>query len=73
MGLGVLYLSNQFWETGIIAMPTIMIFSLMLTLYCTTLLLECADKGFGDSYSAIGEAAYGNWAKKLTEVLIIGS
>ena len=51
-------------------MPTIMIGSLLLTLYCTKLLLICADD-YGDSYSEIAESAYGGGMKKLTEVLII--
>jgi len=53
-------------------MPSIMLGSLVLTLYCTKLLLECADD-YGDSYSEIAEVAYGNKMKKLTEWLIIGS
>ena len=39
VGLGILFLSSQFLETGILAMPLIMIGSLILTLYCTNLLL----------------------------------
>lgn len=49
-----------------------MLGSLILTLYCTKLLLECADD-YGDAYSEIAFAAYGNKVKKLTEWLIIGS
>ena len=72
VGLGVLFLPYQFWDTGIIAMPTIMIGSLCLTLYCTTLLIECADE-VGNSFSEIAEAAYGPRMKTLTQVLIICS
>ena len=72
VGLGVLFLPYQFWDTGTIAMPTIMIGSLMLTLYCTTLLIECADE-VGNSFSEIAEAAYGPGMRKLTQVLIICS
>jgi len=53
-------------------MPLIMIVSLVLTLYCTTLILECAQE-HGDSYSEIAMSAYGNKMKVLTEILIIGS
>ena len=72
VGLGVLFLPYQFWDTGILAMPTIMIGSLCLTLYCTTLLIECADE-VGNSFSEIAEAAYGSGMKTLTQVLIICS
>jgi amino acid permease len=53
-------------------MPLIMIGSLLLTLYCTTLILECSLE-HGDSYSAIAEAAYGNKMKIATEIFIIAS
>jgi len=53
-------------------MPLIMIASLCLTLYCTTLLIECADS-FGNEFTEIAFAAYGGWAKKLTQILIICS
>ena len=53
-------------------MPLIMIGSLALTLYCTSLLIEVADK-HGDSFSEIAEIAYGPKMKKLTEILIICS
>ena len=72
VGLGVLFLPNQFWDTGTLAMPTIMIGSLILTLYCTTLLIECADE-VGNSFSEIAEAAYGKSMKTLTQILIICS
>ena len=72
VGLGVLFLPNQFWETGLVAMPTIMLGSLCLTLYCTKLLLICEDD-YGDSFSEIAESAYGPKMRKLTEVLIIAS
>ena len=72
VGLGILFMSNQLWETGILAMPLIMVGSLILTLYCTKLLLECADE-YGDSFSDIAEAAYGSKMKRLTEILIICS
>ena len=51
-------------------MPSIMLGSLVLTLYCTKLLLECAED-FGDSFSEIAETAYGSKMRKLTEIFII--
>ena len=66
-------MSQYFYDTGIVSMPLIMLGSLILTLYCTRMLLACADEGFGESYSEIAEAAYGTKMKKLTEWLIIGS
>lgn len=63
---------QYFYDTGIISMPSIMIGSLILTLYCAKLLLECAED-HGDSYTEIAESAYGPKMKKLTEWLIIGS
>lgn len=54
-------------------MPLIMIGSLVLTLYCTKLLLECADHLQSDSFSDIADAAYGPKMKRLTEILIICS
>lgn len=72
VGLGVLFLSNQFWETGILAMPLIMIGSLFLTLHCTKLILTVADD-HGSSFSEIAEAAGGPRLRTLTEVLIICS
>jgi amino acid permease len=72
VGLGVLFLPYQFWETGIVAMPLIMMGSLCLTLYCTTLLCECADD-VGNSFSEIAEAAYGPKMKTLTKILIVCS
>ena len=53
-------------------MPLIMTCSLILTLYCTGLLLELSEE-YGDSYSEIAESAYGGCMKKLTECLIIAS
>ena len=72
VGLGILFLSNQFYQTGIVAMPIIMLISLITTLYCTGLLLECAEE-HGDSFSEIANAAYGPKMKRLTEILIIMS
>ena len=73
VGLGILFMPQYFADTGIIGMPCIMLGSLVLTLYCTKLLLECADEGYGNEYSEIGEAAYGKGMRKLTEWLIICS
>jgi amino acid permease len=53
-------------------MPLIMIGSLILSLYCTKLILECSEE-HGDSYSEIAEAAYGPKMKVFTEILIIAS
>lgn len=53
-------------------MPVIMCGSLALTLYCTTLLIECADE-VGNSFSEIAEAAYGSKMKNFTKILIICS
>ena len=72
VGLGVLFMPNQYYETGIVAMPLIMIGSLALTLYCTSMLIEVADK-HGDSFSEIALIAYGPKMKTLTEVCIIAS
>jgi amino acid permease len=72
VGLGILFLAGQFWETGIVAMGLIMIGSLFLSLYCTSLILECSTE-HGDSYSDIAVAAYGPKMKILTEILIIAS
>jgi amino acid permease len=72
VGLGVLNLPYQFWETGIAVFPTFLIGILIMTLYCTSLMLECALE-HGDSYSEIAKAAYGNKMKVLVEILIIGS
>ena len=72
VGLGILFLSNQFWTTGILAMPLIMIGSLFLTLYCTKLILDCAQD-YGSSFSEIAEAAGGKGLRKTTEILIIAS
>ena len=58
VGTSVLFLPYYFYETGIVAMPIIMVGSLVLTLYCMSLLLECADE-YGDSFSDIAFAAYG--------------
>ena len=49
-----------------------MIGSLVLTLYCTKLLLECAEN-HGDSFSEIAFAAGGRKLQILTEIMIIGS
>ena len=72
VGLGILFLPNQFYQTGILAMPCIMVGSLILTLYCTKLLLICAED-YGDSFSEIAENAYGPKMRTLTEILIIMS
>ena len=39
VGLGILFMPQYFFDTGILAMPLIMLGSLILTLYCTNLLL----------------------------------
>ena len=72
VGLGILFLPYQFWETGTAAMPMIMCGSLVLTVYCTTLLIATADE-HGNEFSEIAFAAYGNKAKLLTQILIICS
>ena len=53
-------------------MALIMIGSLFLSLYCTSLILECSTE-HGESYSQIAQAAYGSKMKTLTEILIIAS
>lgn len=53
-------------------MPLIMLGSLILTCYCTKLIMELADE-FGESFSEIAMKAYGNKMRILTEVLIISS
>ena len=53
-------------------MPIIMFGSLILTVYCTTLLMECGDE-VGNSFTEIATAAYGPKMAWLTKILIIGS
>ena len=53
-------------------MPTIMAGSLVLTVYCTTLLISTADE-HGNEFSEIAFKAYGGWAKKVTQICIICS
>ena len=53
-------------------MACIMVGSLILTIYCTSLLLQCAEN-HGNSFSEIAEAAFGSKMKLLTEILIIAS
>ena len=72
VGLGILFLPFQFWETGTAAMPVIMAGSLVLTVYCTTLLMATADQ-YGGEFSSIAKEAYGDKARILTQVLIICS
>ena len=73
VGLGILFMPQYFHETGIIAMPTVMLGSLILTLYCMGLLLELTAENYGDSFSELAEISYGNKMKKTTEWLVIGS
>ena len=73
VGLGILFMPQYFYETGIIAMPSVMLGSLMLTLYCMGLLLELTADNYGDSFSELAEVSYGNKMKKTTEWLVIGS
>lgn len=60
------------WETGIVAMPVVLLGSLVLSLYCVNLLIQCAEE-YGGSFSEIAEAAYGSKMRTLTEILIICS
>ena len=53
-------------------MPIIMIACLGLTCHCTKLMIDLADE-FGESYSEIAMAAYGNKMRIFTEGLIIAS
>ena len=73
VGLGILYMPQFFHDTGIIAMPAIMLGSLVLTLYCMGLLLELTKEGYGDSFSGIAERTQIRGMKKITEWLVIGS
>lgn len=73
VGLGILFMPQYFYDTGIIAMPCVMIGSLMLTMYCMGLLLELTNDNYGDSFSELAEISYGNGMKKVTEWLVIGS
>ena len=50
-----------------------MLSSLALTLYCVSLLIDCADTLQKDSMPTIAEKTWGNWAKILTDCMIIGS
>jgi len=63
--LGVLYLPTQFDSTGVVAMPTIMAASLLMVIYCTKLMIECADQ-YGNSFTEIAEAAFGKTGKLIT-------
>ena len=53
-------------------MPIIMAGSLVLTVYCTTLLMEMADT-YGGEFSSIAKEAYGDKARILCQILIICS
>ena len=73
VGLGILFMPQYFHDTGIIAMPSIMLGSLFLTLYCMGLLLELTKDGYGDSFSELAEMTEIKGMKKITEWLVIGS
>ena len=73
VGLGILFMPQYFYDTGIVAMPCVMLGSLVLTLYCMGLMLELTAENFGDSFSELAEMSYGKGLKKVTEWLVIGS
>jgi len=73
VGIGILYLPNFLFEAGWAVDPFLMLGSLFLTLYCVKLLIETADELKAESMPEIALIAYGNWAKVITDMLIIGS
>ena len=72
VGLGVLQLPAQFYATGKYTQPTLMIGSLVLSLYCVGLLLEVADL-VASSYPAIAQEVFGTWLKVIVDILIFFS
>ena len=46
--------------------------SLIVTLYCASLLLQCREK-YGGSFPEIGYAVYGKWGKLLVDISLVAS
>ena len=73
VGVGSLSTPYFAYMTGWALNPIMIISSLVLTLYCVKLLVECADTLKADSIPKIAEATFGKKAKVLTDCLIVGS
>ena len=73
VGVGLLSTPSFAYASGWAINPILMAASLVLTLYCVKLLVECAEYYRVDSLPAIAFEAYGTWAKVLTDILIVCS
>ena len=69
---GLLYMPKDFINGGWLFSSACVIASLILTLYCASLLLECRAK-FGGSFPDIGFAVYGKTGKRLVEISLVAS
>ena len=69
---GILYMPKDFINGGWLFSAICVILSLILTLYCASLLLECRQK-FGGSFPDIGFAVYGKTGRRLVEISLVAS
>ena len=70
----VLYVPKDFFNGGYIFAPAMLVFSLLVTLYCSSLLLEVNDRlGGSASFPEMAFKAYGKWGKICTEIAIATS
>ena len=70
---GVLYIPKDFWNGGYVWAPVTLIASLVVTLYCSKLLLDVNERLGGGSFPEMGFKAYGKWGKLFTEIVLVTS
>ena len=69
---GILYMPKDFINGGWLFSGICVLGSLVLTLYCAHLLLECRAK-YGGSFPEIGYAIYGKTGKIMVDISLVAS
>jgi len=72
VGTGILYMPLNFVNGGYVFSPVALVLSVLLTLYCSKLLLETREK-VGGSFSEIGLKTLGPKGKILVDIMLATS
>ena len=69
----ILYLPDSFNQAGWLFQILSIVFSMLLTIYCATLLIEVRKKVKLPSYTDIGEKLYGKKVKVAVQIALASS
>ena len=70
---GILYVPKDFYNGGYIFTPITLIASLVVTLYCSKLLLQVNERLGGGDFPTMGFKAYGKPGKIFVQIVLVAS